>query len=183
MDKFKNYNIAFTGLTPGKHEFKFEVNQEFLNLFGIEQEFFNPKIEVDVLLDKHSTFLEFWINLKGSVQLICDISNEEFSHHLEYPVKVLVKYGDSYDDSNEEVITIPHSDSDFNIADLIFEGIVLSIPMKKLAPNIEGDDYYQDLLEKYSPKFEDITPKEEEENENIEADPRWEALKKLKDNK
>lgn len=183
MDKFKNYNIAFTGLNLGKHQFKFEVDQEFLNLFGIEQEFFNPKIDVDVLLDKHSTFLEFWIDLKGSVQLICDISNDEFSYPLEYSVKILVKYGDSYDDRNEEVITIPHSDSDFNIAQLIFEGLVLSIPMKKVSPEVEDDDHYQDLLDKYSPKFDEDLPEDEEENEDIDADPRWAALKKLKDNK
>lgn len=174
MDKLQNYNIAFTGLKLGKHQFKFEINQAFFDLFGTEQEFFNPEIDINVLLEKHSTFLEFWIDINGTVQLICDISNDEFSHPVENEMKILVKQGEEYDDSNEEVITIPHTDSDFNIAHLAYELVTLSIPMKKIAPDL--DDDYQKILDQYSPKIE----KEEEQAEDI--DPRWEALKKLKDN-
>ena len=176
MDRFRNYNIAFSGLKTGKHDFKFEINQEFFDLFETEQEFFNPKINVTVLLDKHTTFLEFYINVSGTVQLICDISNDEFSENINNDIKVLVKFGEEYDDSNEDIITIPHKDSEFNIANLIYEAVVLSIPMKKLAPAVRENDEYQKLLDQYSPK------KIEEVEEEQSIDPRWEALKKLKDN-
>lgn len=177
MDKFKNYNIAFTGLKTGKHKFKFEVNQAFFDLFGTEQEFTNPKIVVDVLLDKHTTFLEFWFDIHGTIELTCDISNDEFDYPIEHKMKILVKQGEEYDDSNEEVITIPQGDSDFNIAQLVYEGVILSVPMKKLSPNLKDEDDYHKLLEKYSLKEE---PEEEESPNDI--DPRWEALRKLKDN-
>ena len=104
MDRFRNYDIAFSGLKTGKHDFKFEINQEFFDLFETEQEFFNPKIDVNVHLDKHTTFLEFYINVSGTVQLICDISNDEFSENIENDLKVLVKFGEEYDDSNEDII-------------------------------------------------------------------------------
>ncbi len=176
MDKLQNYNIAFTGLKQGKHQFKFEINQAFFEIFGTEQEFFNPEININVLLDKHSTFLEFWIEVSGTVQLICDISNDEFSHDIENQMKMLVNFGEEYDDSNEEVITIPQSDSDFNIAQLAYELVILSIPMKKISPDLGTDNDYQKILDQYSPKIE-----EENSTEEI-LDPRWEALKKLKDN-
>ncbi|MGV4415295.1 YceD family protein [Chryseobacterium sp. T1] len=178
MDKLQNYNVAFTGLKVGKHQFKFKINQAFFDLFGTEQEFFNPEINIDVLLDKHSTFLEFWIEINGTVQLICDISNDEFSHPVENEMKILVKQGEEYDDSNEEVITIPHTDSDFNIAQLAYELVTLSIPMKKLSPNLGDDNDYQKIIDQYSPKIKE----DKEENQAEEIDPRWEALKKLKDN-
>jgi hypothetical protein len=57
MDRFRNYDIAFSGLKTGKHDFKFEINQEFFDLFETEQEFFNPKIDVDVHL---TSTLHFW---------------------------------------------------------------------------------------------------------------------------
>lgn len=176
MDRFRNYDIAFSGLKTGKHDFKFEINQEFFDLFETEQEFFNPEINVNVLLDKHTTFLEFYINVSGTVQLICDISNDEFSENISNDLKVLVKFGEEYDDSNEDIITIPHKDSEFNIANLIYEAVVLSIPMKKLAPSVRDNDEYQKLLDQYSPQ---ITEEDEEEQS---IDPRWAALKKLKDN-
>ena len=175
MDRFRNYDIAFSGLKAGKHDFKFEINQELFDLFETEQEFFNPEISVDVHLDKHTTFLEFFINVSGTVQLICDISTDEFSENIMNDLKILVKFGEEYDDSNEDIITIPQKDSDFNIANLIYETVVLSIPMKKVAPSVRDNEEYEKLLEKYSPK-----PIEEEEEQS--TDPRWEALKKLRNN-
>ncbi|ANF51098.1 DNA-binding protein [Chryseobacterium glaciei] len=172
MDKLRNYDVSFSGLKTGKHQFKFEIDKTFFQLFDTEQEFTNPKISVDVLLDKHTTFLEFEIKIDGIVELVCDITNDSFDHPIENEIKVLVKFGEEYDDSEEDVITIPTSDHAFNVAQLIYENVALSIPMKKVSPNISNEDL--EILEKFSPK-------ETEEEEEPQSDPRWEALKKLKD--
>ena len=95
---------------------------------------------------------------------------------MENEIKILVKFGEEYDDSNEEIITIPMTDSHFNAAQLIFEAVVLSIPMKKLAPHIEDHSTYAELLDTFSPKIRE----EKESTEDQDIDPRWEALKKLK---
>ena len=172
MDKFRNYDVVFSGLKEGKHEFKFEINKEFFQLFDTEQDFANPKIIADVVMQKHSTFLEFWMKTAGIVSLNCDISNENFDYSFENEMKVLVKFGEDYDFSNDEVITIPNHNHAFNIAQLVYEEVMLSIPMKKISPNLKKEDL--EILQKYSPTDE---PKEEQ----ITSDPRWDALKKLKD--
>ncbi len=177
MDKLRNYELSFSGLKNGKHEFQFEIEKAFFQLFDIEQEFTNPHIVAEVLLDKHSTFLEFLITTKGNVDLVCDITNETFQHFIENEVKVLVKFGEDYDDSNEEVITIPTESHTFNISQLVYENVILSIPMKKISPNVSDEDL--EALEKFSPKFEEEL---EEEDEEHDSDPRWDALKKLKNN-
>lgn len=175
MDKLRNYDVSFSGLKNGKHEFKFEIDKTFFQLFDTEQEFTNPRIEVNVLLDKHTTFLEFEIKIKGWVELVCDITNEDFDYPIENEIKILVNFGEEYDDSNEDVITIPSSDHAFNIAHLIYENVMLSIPMKKISPNVSDEDLK--ILEQFSPK--DMEETEEKEHE---SDPRWDALKKLRDN-
>jgi uncharacterized metal-binding protein YceD (DUF177 family) len=172
MDKLRNYDVSFSGLKNGKHEFKFEIDKTFFQLFDTEQEFTNPRIEVNVLLDKHTTFLEFEIKIKGTVELVCDITNENFDYPIENEIKILVNFGEEYDDSNEDVITIPTGDA-FNIAHLIYENVMLSIPMKKISPNVSDEDLK--ILDQFSPK--DI-----EEEEEHESDPRWDALRKLRDN-
>lgn len=172
MDKLRNYDIVFSGLKNGKHQFQFEIDKAFFRLFETEQEFTEPKIVADVLMEKHTTFLEFWIHTKGTVNLVCDISNENFDYPIENEFKVLVKFGEEYDDSEVDVITIPAKDHAFNAAQLIYENVSLSIPMKKVSPNISEEDL--EILEKFSPK--------EEIEEEPKSDPRWEALKKLKDN-
>lgn len=175
MDKLRNYDVSFSGLKNGKHEFKFEIDKTFFQLFDTEQEFTNPKIEVSVLLDKHTTFLEFEIKIKGLVELVCDITNEDFNYPIENEIKILVNFGEEYDDSNEEVITIPTGEHAFNVAHLIYENVMLSIPMKKISPNVSDEDIQ--ILDQFSPK--EIEEAEEEEHE---SDPRWEALRKLRDN-
>ncbi|AZA52303.1 YceD family protein [Chryseobacterium sp. G0201] len=172
MDKLRNYDVSFSGLKTGKHQFKFEIDKTFFQLFDTEQEFTNPKITVDVFLEKHTTFLEFEIETSGTVDLVCDITNADFEHPIENDIKVLVKFGEEYDDSEEDVITISTSDHAFNVAQLIYENVALSIPMKKVSPNVSDEDL--EILEKFSPK-------EVEKEKEPESDPRWEALKKLKD--
>lgn len=171
MDRLRNYDIVFSGQKNGKHEFQFEIDKTFFQLFDTEQEFTEPKIVADVLMDKHTTFLEVNIKTSGMVNLVCDITNENFDHPIENELNVLVKFGVGYDDSEEDVITIPMTDHAFNVAQLIYEVVMLAIPMKKISPNVSDEDL--EILEKFSPK--------DEVDEEPESDPRWEALKKLKD--
>lgn len=175
MDKLRNYDVSFSGLKNGRHEFKFEIDKTFFQLFDTEQEFTNPRIGVNVSLDKHTTFLEFEIKINGWVELVCDITNENFDYPIENEIKILVNFGEEYDDSNEDVITIPNAEHAFNVAHLIYENVMLSIPMKKISPNVSDEDLK--ILDQFSPK--DIEVTEEEEHE---SDPRWDALRKLKDN-
>ena len=171
MDKLRNYDVVFSGLKNGKHQFQFEIDKAFFELFDTEQEFTEPKIIVDVFMEKHTTFLEFLIQTKGEINLNCDISNENFDYPIKNEVSVLVKFGEEYDDSDIDVITIPSKDHAFNIAQLIYENVILSVPMKKVSPNLSAEDL--EILKKFSPI--------EEIEEEPESDPRWEALKKLKD--
>lgn len=175
MDKLRHYDVEFSGLKNGKHEFRFEADKTFFQLFETEQEFTNPYIIADVKLDKHTTFLEFIIDIHGTIELVCDISNENFDYPVENSIKVLVKFGEEYDDSNEEVITIPHGDHAFNVAQLIYEDVMLSVPMKKVSPNVSDEDL--EKLEQFMPAEKE----EDEESSEETIDPRWEALKKLKD--
>ncbi len=170
MDKFRNYDIVFSGLKNGKHEFTFEIDKAFFELFDTEQEFTNPRLTAKILMDRHTTFLELWITTAGLVQLECDITSELFDSEIENEIKVLVKFGEEYDDSDEDVITIPSTDHAINVAQLIYEDVMLSIPMKKVCPDISAEDL--EILEQFSSK---------EEEEEPQSDPRWEALKKLKD--
>lgn len=173
MDKLRNYDISFSGITNGKHDYIFEIDEAFFQLFTAEKEFTNPRIQAEIILEKHTAFLEFKISTKGQITLSCDISGKEFDHYIENEISVLVKFGDDYDDSQDDVITIPANEHSFNVAHLIFEDIMLSVPMKKISPEISEEDLA--LLQKYETKTEN-------QSKITEVDPRWEILKKLKDN-
>ncbi|MDR2122057.1 MAG: DUF177 domain-containing protein [Flavobacteriaceae bacterium] len=164
MEKLRNYDISFSSLKLGNHSFKMAVGQSFFDLFEFDQEFKNPDIEVDIELVKHSSFMELKLQTKGIITLTCDISDEEYEQEIKNAIKVLVKFGEEYDDTNEAVLIIPVGSHSVNVAQLIYESVVLSIPMKHVHPRyVEGyRDKYTDLLEKYSLSEEE---REEENNE------------------
>ena len=179
MDKKKNYNVSFSGLKLGKHAFQFEISQEFFDLFEFNQDFRKPEVTVDLMLEKHSTFLDLVFHSEGTVEVDCDISNEAYMQPIENELKLVVKFGHEFDDSDDEVWVIPEGEHEINVAQLIYEMILLSIPNKRISPDVESAEAY-DLLDKYAPKAAEDKP----ENEDNSTDPRWDSLKNLyKNNK
>ena len=83
-----------------------------------------------------------------------------------------------YDEPSDEIIILPHEENELNIAQLIYEFIVVSMPLRSVHEDPEEcDPEMISKLEEFSSDnhSQDIELKEE-------IDPRWEALKKLKDN-
>lgn len=177
MEKLRNYDISFSGLKLGRHEFEFQMTQPFFDLFEFDQDFSSPDIGVTVALDKRNNFLELEVRLKGSVELVCDLTNERFDQQIESFNRVIVKFGEDYDLTDDEVWVIPYGEHSINIAQLVYEMSLLAIPAKRIHPDVlrgESSSEMIDLIEKFSPHEAGDSDTSEE------IDPRWEALKKLK---
>lgn len=177
MGKFRKYDVSFSGLKLGSHEFEFNITQSFFDLFEFNQDFAHPDLKVCLNLDKKNNFLELNFILSGTVELICDVSNESYHQELKGSQEVIVKFGDDYDFSDDEVWMVPHGEHAINVAQLIYEMCLLAVPVKRIHPDvISGESHSEmiELLEKYSPH------EIEENSDEDEIDPRWEALKKLK---
>ena len=151
MERLRNYDILFSSLKLGVHSFKMSVEQPFFDLFDFKQEFKTPKVEVDVQINKHSSFLELEVKTEGVIILECDISGEEFEQTVKNEIKTLIKFGETFDDTNEENLILPFGSHSVNVSQLIYECVLLSIPMKHVHPKYsEGyKDEHTDLLEKY----------------------------------
>lgn len=176
MEKFRNYDVSFTGLSLGNHDYDFHLTQAFFDLFEFEQEFLNPDLSLQLNLDKKSNFLELKFTLKGNVELICDITNEPFSQKLKNQGNLLVKFGEQFDDSDDEILVLPHGEHAVNIAQFAYELTLLAIPQKRIHPNVAKGKSHSKMLE-FLDKYSIHTQTNEEE-----IDPRWEKLNKLKNN-
>ncbi|MCV6629750.1 MAG: DUF177 domain-containing protein [Flavobacteriaceae bacterium] len=172
MIKQKDFDIAFKGLKQGKHSFEFKIRQAFFDLYDYK-EFENAQLLVQVELNKLSTMLELNFRIGGTVEVLCDISNESFDMPLEAEMELLVKFGETFNDENEEVLVIPHGEFKVNVSQYIYEMAVLAIPSKRIHPGIEDGSLESDMVD----RLKALQPKEETTTE--ETDPRWDALKKL----
>jgi len=174
MNNLKAYLIPFIGLKIGKHQFDYQVDNTFFAHFDYD-EFNDASVKVSVVLEKKSTLLELDFQHKGTVNVPCDVSGEEFDLAIKGKLKLVVKFGDAFNDENEELLILPHGEFQVNVAQYIYESIVLSVPLRRIHPGVK-DGSLTEVIE----KLEALAPKENKESlQKNDIDPRWENLKKL----
>lgn len=175
MRPLKEFTIQFVGLKVGEHCFDYQIDKKFFEYFKFE-DLNDSNIKAEVLLNKKSTFLEFEFKISGTVNVNCDLSNEPYDQELSGSLDIVVKFGQEFNDENEEILIIPHGEYEIKIEQFIYELIVLSVPKKLIHPGIKDGSLKSEILE----KLEELSPKTLDEKENSEEiDPRWNKLKKL----
>ena len=185
MKFFKTFDIEVIKFKEGRHEIDFQIENSFFQSFEDNELVKEGHITARVILDKGANLLEMTFHIKGSVKLICDRSLEEFDQPLDFTEKIIYKYGSEEQEINEEVIMITRDTPVVNVAQLIYEFILLALPLKKIHPDYrnELDDEEYEVEGSYAyidPSLLIESGDEFSEDENGPVDPRWELLKKLK---
>jgi len=178
--EFKIYGIPFVGLKIGKHEFEFDIDNTFFSHFDYH-EFNDVQVHVDLVLTKKANLLELDFVVDGKVNVDCDVTMESFDMPIENQISLVVKFGQDYEEVNEELIILPHGEHQIEVQQYIYEAIVLSLPAKRVHPGVEDgtlDSPILDKLDELQPVS--LSEKEEQtEKEEEEIDPRWDKLKDL----
>ena len=171
------YNIAFKGLAEGSHDFNYVIEKKFFDYFagGIATD---GKVDVNVTLEKKSALMVLWFRINGTVKIQCDRCLDLFDQAIESENKIFIKYGEETFDEGDDVFWVSQGDSVVNIAKLMYDFIILSIPIKQTHPEDENgvNECNPEMLERISGISIDNTQPEE-------TDSRWDELKKLLDNK
>lgn len=174
MKKHKEFVIPFSGLKQGKHEFDFKIDNTFFESFEYN-EFNSAEINLSVLLNKSSTMLELEMISNGTVNVYCDVTNEPYDQPISANLNLVVKFGEEFNDDNDEILILPHGEFQVDISQYVYEMLVLAVPLKKVHPGVLDGTLKSEALK----KLEELHPKEVKENKGKETDPRWDTLKKL----
>jgi uncharacterized metal-binding protein YceD (DUF177 family) len=169
MKALKEYVIPFVGLKEGVHDYSYDIDEKFFDSFDYS-EIEQGKVHAEVSMERKERMLVFEFAINGHVIIPCDRCLED----MEYPVnkneRLIVKFGHDYMEESEEIYVIPETDSHIDISTFIYEYIMLSFPLKRVHPDSDKD-CNQSVIEKLD---QHASPVE---------DPRWEALKGLKNKK
>ncbi|WP_348824027.1 YceD family protein [Flavobacterium aestuarii] len=176
MKQTKEYTIPFVGLKLGKHKFEYQINNPFFEIFDYN-EFQNSDIKVNVVLDKQSNLLELNFKHKGTINVPCDMTGEDFDLPIKGKLKLIVRFGETFNNDNEELLILPFGEFEIDIAQYIYEMIVLSVPQRRVHPGIKDGSLNTEALTKLKELTIKEQKKEKKEEENI--DPRWDKLKQL----
>ena len=172
MKDLKEFNIQFVGLKEGKHEFKYSIDNKFFEAFNFD-EYVSSSIEVSLNFVKKSTLFELVFIAEGSVEVPCDVTNELYDQEIDSELPLVVKFGPEFNDDNEEILILPHEAYEFNVAQFMYEMIVLAVPNKRVHPKVLDGTMESEALK----KLKELQIKKVKAVEN--TDPRWDKLKNL----
>ena len=169
-----DFNIEFSGLKLGHHNFDFDISETFFNDYNY-CDFSHADIKIDVALIKKTTIMEFNIVVRGNVRIKCDLTNEPYDQPIDNNIDLVVKFGKEFNNEDDEILIIPHGEYKINLAQYIYELIILSVPAKRIHPGVIDGSLKSEILN----ILEDLKPKENKKT----VDPRWEKLKEIITNK
>jgi uncharacterized metal-binding protein YceD (DUF177 family) len=180
MKQLNEFLIPFIGLKLGKHQFEYQVSKAFFESFDYD-EFESSDIKVSVVLDKKSTMLELNLKHKGTIHVPCDLTNEMFDLPIKGKIRLVVQFGEAYNDDNDELLILPHGEHQIDISQVVYEMIALSIPFKRVHPGIKDGTLNTEGLQKLNElSVEELKEEKEEKSKEAEdIDPRWDKLKQL----
>lgn len=174
MGGLRDYSIPFKGLKEGKHEFEFNLNKKFFEEFeGSDIE--SGNVNIDIQLTKRTQFLEFQIQLGGTVQVQCDRCLESMEQEIKFEGKLYVKFGEEYEEQSDEIIIIPHEEYQVNLAQYFYDSVYISLPYQRTHP--EDEDGNSLCSPEMLKKLEELSASEEPNDDHIDA--RWNGLKNL----
>lgn len=190
MGKFSAFKLPLKSLGVGTHTFEYHLDKQFfVNMESADVHDADLAVALTVVYNGDFYTLDFAIT--GEVVLICDRCLDDLHFPIDTHYHIVVKYGEDFCDDNDEVLEIPESDAFLNVAYMIYDTVVLAIPIKHVHPLGKCNRQMSALLKKHRAHANDEDAELEneliDEIDNIDAaqaaeqpsDPRWDALRKL----
>ena len=169
----KQYEIDIYNLKNEEYEFSFSFDDGLFQSFeyGLVSE---GSGAVELLLVKTYAMITLDFSINGKIKLVCDRSLEEFDYPFEIVENIILKFGQSFEELDENMFIVPEGTLRINITQMMYELITAVVPMKKLHPRFQKEeDDYEALV---------YTDEEGKDTEDEDVDPRWEELRKIKNN-
>ena len=127
--------IPLNGLTAGKNEFFWQAGKEFFDSFE-NAEILDAQLDADVIVEKSGRYIGVDCDVRGKVVVECDRCLDELDMPVDVEIRLSVKYGmeensEETQPGEREVIFIPDTDADFDMSQIIYDYVCLSLPMQR----------------------------------------------------
>ena len=176
----RDYDIAFVGLKPGKHEFNYRLTDKFFADRGSD-ELSNVDANIKLTLEKNVGFMLLKFDIGGKADTVCDRCGNPLTVNLWDEFEVVVKMVENPEEMNEQeedpdIYYISRTESHLHVADLIYEFVLLSLPTQRICPTEEegGSGCNKDVLA--------MLDKMKSETGEINSANIWKGLDKFKNN-
>ena len=172
MCSLERFKIDLKALTEDVTPLEWELDDQYFEaLEGAQLQ--QGSLHVSGSIRKAVGFFELVLHADGTVQVPCDRCLDPMAQPIATDLRTVVKLGDEYTE-DDEVITVAETDAVLDTAWLIYEAIVLAVPIQHVHQPGDCNDAMMRVLTEHS------TARSSDADAEKEIDPRWEALKKLR---
>ena len=177
----QKYVLPVKGLKTGKHKFTFDIEKEFFESFD-KSEINDASYKVEIELNKESRVMEMSVHFTGYMEVQCDRCLEYFKLTRNFSEKAFVKVSNTKQTEDDEIIYIAENEHELNLAQYLYECIMLNMPYQSLHPSDENGNSMcnREMLKRLD---EFSANKDIRKGTVEETDPRWNQLKELKTKK
>lgn len=167
--------VRLSGLADGLHEFDFDLDQRFFEQFE-QSEITQGRVKVHVELEKKAGTMTLRFALSGDVDVVCDRCLTPFRAPFETSQRMFLKPGDEPGEVNDEVVVIARDAHEVDVAQWLYEFIVLALPVQRIHPDgADGQEGCDPVMLQHLRAHQAGSAQEEKT-----SDPRWDALKDIK---
>ncbi len=139
MKRLVEFTLPIQGLKNGVHEYDFHIERTFFAEFEASP-VSEGEVDVHMTLDRHSDMLVFDFELSGTVRTECDRCLAEIDLPIESETQLVVKFSEEKEDLDDELVFIHPETSELNVAEYIYEYIVLAMPIIRSVEGCEEEE-------------------------------------------
>ena len=180
MDTDIDYSLPLRSLAIGSHTFDFDLSKEFFEKME-SADVRDGDVRASVTVAYDGDIYEIDMHCVGAVTIPCDRCLEDMQESIDATYHIAARYGEKYDDEDDVMIELPRSESHLDIARMLYDTVMLDIPIQHAHKDGGCDDVMSDILDRHR-VVEGGTEQDGGADTSAEApeDPRWAALKNFK---
>jgi uncharacterized metal-binding protein YceD (DUF177 family) len=131
MDWKKEFEIPLIGIKSSVRDIEYVLDPNFFSHYESE-DCKRGHFNVNLVIEKRPYIVELFFKLRGAIETNCDRCLEKIKLPAESEFTLMLKPSEEFSDEEVDVWFIPKDASSINVADLLYEYAVLSIPIIKV---------------------------------------------------
>ena len=171
MCSLEQFKIDLKRLTDEVATLEFDLDNHFFAALD-NSELRQGTLHVSVSIRKATGFFELQFHSEGTVTVTCDRCLDDMEQPISTDNRLIVKLGTAYSEE-DDVIIVPEDEGILDTSWLIYEFIMLAIPIKHVHAPGKCNPVMSQVLEELS------TDRSSDEESNQPIDPRWSKLAEI----
>ena len=131
MSGLIQFQLPVKGLKYGLHNYEFQIDSQFFKEFE-ESPIQIADVNVELGFDKSPDMFVLDFNIRGKIKTECDRCLSVIDLPIESRNQLLIKLSQEEQSDDADIIFMDPEISNLNVAEYIYDFIVLSVPLKKV---------------------------------------------------